>query len=62
MKIVKLVPVDVKHLLLPLRYALTSRPFFEFLPCKLGVVSSECCLTTCSLFIIILRCFKELEP
>lgn len=62
MKIVKLVPVDVKRLLLPLRYALTNRPSSGFLPCKLGVVSSECCLTACSFYIIILRCFKELEP
>lgn len=62
MKIVKLVPVDVKHLLLALRYALTNCPFSEFLPCKLSVVSCKCCLTICSFFIIILRCFKELEP
>lgn len=62
MKIVKLVPVDKKHLLLALRYALTNCPFSEFLPWKLCVVSCKCCLTTCSFFIIILRCFKELEP
>lgn len=62
---VKLVPVDGKRLLLLLRYALTNRLSSEFLPCKLRVVSSECCLTCltpCSFFMIVLRCFKELEP
>jgi len=53
MKTVKLVPVDVKHLLLPFRYARAGRPFSEFLPRELDVVSSECCLTECSFFIII---------